>query len=841
MVLMAGILLTLAITAFVWSDARKDYRERFDYDAVMSVESIVKYLDSQLQDIDSLKRFIEGKGSIDSATFSTFVKPILERKGIQAISWIAVVPANRRAPLEAASRYQGMAVFRITERAAGGAIVPAAKREVYYPVYYIEPLQGNEAAVGFDLGSTPKRLETLRTAIKIDRPQATSRIILVQEKERQFGFLVLVPVHLSGIHSGFISGVYRVDDMLKNAIGGLRVKCLDTVLTDLSGIPEERSLATWNLECGKNRALTLESPFFPQRTSEHPIEFAGRNWSVTVTATPQYRHKNASLAFLAVVPVGLLATLLMALYLGRVLSRQNRSLEIGRSHLNTLINTIPDLVWLKDAGGAYLSCNHRFEQFFGALESEIVGRTDYDFVDKELADSYRDHDRKAIEAGGSSVNEEWITFARDGHRELVETIKLPMYDCDGMLIGVLGVSRNITERKQMEKNLREAKVAADSANRAKSQFLANMSHEIRTPLNGILGMSQLLGMTELTQEQQEYVAALQLSGKNLLSLISDILDLSKIEAGKTALEWSEFSLRQCLNDVFMMQKPAAFEKRLALDMDIAKDIPFLLVSDQLRIKQILHNLLGNAVKFTREGNVTVTAQLLERYDSAVLIQITICDTGIGIAPENRDNIFKPFTQEDGSISRKYGGTGLGLTISRRLTELLGGTISVESTPGAGSCFTVTLPFAIGSETAISLMVPDKPMISWEGPPLRILFVEDDPINITFGTSLLRKLGHEFIAVENGRECLAALEQQGRFDLVLMDINMPFINGEEALCEIRKRELDSSLHQSVIALTAYSMRENKEQFLQAGFDGYVSKPLTASELIVEMKRVLGTVN
>jgi CheY-like chemotaxis protein len=236
------------------------------------------------------------------------------------------------------------------------------------------------------------------------------------------------------------------------------------------------------------------------------------------------------------------------------------------------------------------------------------------------------------------------------------------------------------------------------------------------------------------------------------------------------------------------------------------------------------------------GGITISTQLLERLDSSVLIQIAIRDTGIGIAPEALDNIFKPFTQEDGSTTRKYGGTGLGLTISRRLAELMGGNISVESLPDVGSCFTLTLPFSVGREnTSISQVVPQKETVGWDGPPLRILLVEDDPINITLGVSLLSKLGHDFIAVKNGRECIAALEH-GTFDIVLMDIQMPVMNGEEALREIRRKEQGTSIHQPVIALTAYSMRGDKERFLEEGFDGYVSKPLTTRMLMSEMKRV-----
>lgn len=411
----------------------------------------------------------------------------------------------------------------------------------------------------------------------------------------------------------------------------------------------------------------------------------------------------------------------------------------------------------------------------------------------------------------------------------------PVFDENGEYAASIHISHDITELKEHETELDNARKEADAANRAKSVFLANMSHEIRTPMNGIVGMVELLKLTDITDEQQEYLQNITLSADNLLSIINDILDLSKIEAGKIELEYADFSLKRCISSTLGMVTSRILEKGLNYQVKLADQLPLLVNGDQLRVKQILLNLLSNAVKFTEQGCITVTADIKERYDHTVLIDIAVSDTGIGMPENVLEKIFTPFVQAEISTTRKYGGTGLGLTICRQLSELMGGGISVESSEGTGSTFHLTIPFDISSTRTIDMAEVSTEEDIAEGPSLRILLAEDNEINEKFSRSLLTKMGHTVMVASNGMKAIE-LWEQNTFDLILMDIHMPELGGDEATAIIRQKEQEIGQHIPIIAVTAYALKGDKERFLQHGFDGYLAKPFRKESLKEELDKV-----
>jgi signal transduction histidine kinase/ActR/RegA family two-component response regulator len=395
---------------------------------------------------------------------------------------------------------------------------------------------------------------------------------------------------------------------------------------------------------------------------------------------------------------------------------------------------------------------------------------------------------------------------------------------------LLGVNRDLTE----------ARDRAEAASRAKSEFLANMSHELRTPMNGVLGMTELVLLTPLSADQRDSVTTAYNSAASLLDLLNDILDFSKIEAGKLELDASPFELRPLLDSTAAVVRLTAERKGLRLVVDVDPQVPASLIGDAGRLRQVLVNLLGNAVKFTEQGDVQLSVDTAGRSGDRVALRLGVRDTGIGIAADKQDRIFGAFIQADGSTTRKFGGTGLGLAISNRLVALMGGHIEVESTPGTGSLFHFTVELGVHAGVLHDEDAPaasaSRAAAATSRTGLHVLLAEDNKVNQRVAQRFLERLGHQVTVANDGREAVECWRQQP-FDLVLMDVQMPEMDGFEAVAAIREAESALGTRTPVIALTAHAMSGDRERCLAAGMDGYLTKPVKLAQLVAAIDGVL----
>ncbi len=512
-----------------------------------------------------------------------------------------------------------------------------------------------------------------------------------------------------------------------------------------------------------------------------------------------------------------------------VTARKNAetALEHERYLLRALMDNLPHNIYFKDADSRFLRINRAMADYFGLADpSDALGKKDTDFFAQEHAQQATEDEKQIMRSGRPMLDKEEKETWPDGHVTWASTAKLPLFDEQGRIVGTFGISRDITARKRASEELRKAKEAAEDANRAKSDFLANMSHEIRTPMNAIIGMTELVLDTQLTAPQRDYLTMVHESGESLLSVINDILDLSKIEAGKLDLESAAFYLRERLGDTMKSLGLRAHAKGLELVCQIPPDVPDRLLGDLGRLRQIIVNLVGNAIKFTDAGEVVLDVQVQTRSDNEAVLHFAVRDTGIGIPEEKRDTIFDAFEQVDSSTTRRHGGTGLGLAISSRLAQMMGGSIWVESGIGPGSVFHFTVRVGLADQTAHVL--PPSPTVVHD---TRVLVVDDNATNRRILDQMLRNWGMKPTTVPGGRDALDALRQArdsgDAYQLVLSDANMPEMDGFLLAEEIKK---DSHLdHTIIMMLTSGGRSGDVTRCEQLGIASYLLKPIKQSEL------------
>lgn len=507
--------------------------------------------------------------------------------------------------------------------------------------------------------------------------------------------------------------------------------------------------------------------------------------------------------------------------------------------VRALIDCAMDGIFTMDRHGTLLSINPSMSRIFGCDLTHMKSHTIFDLVDSDSANKLKDlmNNLTKLETPHQGLKCELTGIICEGANFPIELSLNSMSINDNYMY--VAIVRDVSDWKAIREELTLAKLQAESANRAKSEFLANMSHEVRTPINGIIGMTDLVLQSELDEEQQEYLETVKDSAKTLLSIVNDILDFSKIEAGKLVLDSRSFDLRKEL--AFLMRDMARRSKQKGVDFSfsVSDDVPRTLVGDSLRLRQILINLVSNAVKFTIEGAIIVDVCLISTTGNRVLLRISVSDTGIGITEDQKKHIFNAFTQGDASITRRYGGSGLGLVICSNLVRMMGGTLEFESVHGRGTLFTASIPFqtelrALSSD--FSLAGTEKPEAeiynesSCPDRDISILLVEDNLINRRLAQAILVRSGYKVISVASGQEAIQAVKN-GEFGLILMDIQMPDMDGLTATHLIYSYQ--KSQHQKLtptVAVTAHAMVGDEKKYRDAGMTDYLSKPYSAPQLL-----------
>jgi PAS domain S-box-containing protein len=526
-------------------------------------------------------------------------------------------------------------------------------------------------------------------------------------------------------------------------------------------------------------------------------------------------------------------------YLWRKLLAAQRSGDSRQSDeralLRTVIDNIPDFIYAKDVNGRFLVANIAVARNLGMTPEQLLGKHDFDLFPEEFAKNFHADEQALIRTGTPLVGREELVIDEAGEQHNLLTSKIPWRDERGRISGLVGIGRDITQGTRLVAEMRAAREAAEAANRSKSEFLANMSHEIRTPINGVLGMAELLQDTQLDHTQRDYARTIHESGKALLTVINDILDFSKIEAGKLDIEQVDIDLRSTIEDVARLIAFQAHRKRLELTLDIDASLPAAVKGDPGRLRQILTNLGGNAVKFTAVGEVAIAVTLVESGAEGTLVRFEVRDTGIGIPPDRIDRLFQPFSQVDASTTRQFGGTGLGLSIVRRLVELMGGQCGVSSVPGSGSTFWFTLPFA-----ATEQVLSQRARLPQALKDRRILVVDDNQTNLKILAAQMERCGVQAVCVSSAATALEALRSavtEGRpYEVALLDHDMPDIDGSQLGRTINADPTLNSVR--LVLLTSSGQPGESSHFSRMGFAGYLLKPVSHGDLVDTLSIVLG---
>jgi PAS domain S-box-containing protein len=832
---LVGALLHMAASRSVEDAARRRFdgiahatQERLD-SAIKSYAGVVRGLAALFQ---------SGAQPVDRARFHRYVEELGMAEhfpAIENVNFAAFVTDGERDAFIAAVRSD-----RSLDPAGypGFTIKPAGRRDSYTVLAYLEPLAPYIEKFGMDIANRAPMADALAQARDTHAIGASGHPLQVARPAPHIALGMRMPVYRGGAvppdlggrraaYMGSVGVAIAVPALVRGALG------------ERADSPV--SLALYAADAGSSAALGLSIGAGDRLLYREgrpaadgggaleqvlPVDYNGSLWKVRFSArrADLYAGVDGYLPWIAF-GGGFLGTLLVySLFL--ILYWSRRCALRQRALLDTVLDNLDALVYMKDRERRFSYVNARTAAVLGRPPGQILGRRDRDLMPPALADQFWTHEKLVFLRGERRASQ--IEYPHpDGSVRQLWCVKVPMI-ADGEVVAVLCVSTDVTELHQL-------KAQADAANQAKSDFLSNMSHEIRTPMNSIIGMSHLALCSVADPRQRGYLEKIHHAGQHLLGIINHILDFSKIEAGRLDLELLDFSLATLMRNVDNQLGESAAAKGLALEFDIAPELAQPLRGDPLRLEQVLLNFTGNAIKFSERGSVRVSARAVRAFGPDTLVRFEVRDEGIGIDPAGLPYLFTPFHQADPSTTRRYGGTGLGLVISKQLAELMGGEVGVESEPGKGSTFWFSARLGQGGHSAQGGTAPAglDPAPTLAG--LALLLVEDNVFSQQVGRELLEVAGARVMVAGDGGEAIGLMRRQ-RFDCVLMDVQMPVMDGLEATRRIRA---DGLLRGAVvIAMTANAGADDRARCMAAGMNEFVTKPIAPELLYATIKRCLG---
>ncbi len=867
LVFVAGLLITVVIFLYLRGVESERVRARFERDTALPSELLKHKLEEALLVTRSLGLFVATSSEMTSERFAAFVKPLMPPDSeIATIAWVPEVPSSRRAEVE---RQMNADIFEI---GANKARIRAQPRNVYYPMRLLEVSRPQETrpVLGFDMGSTPDRLQTLERARDSGQVAGSLPIVLVGNQKP--GFFAVAPVYQLGLPTasvaerraalrGFALVVFQSDRVVRRAFGDSGLQGLNFDLIDPQAPESRRTI--FRQESPRSATRMRLGTGAADLSVNYSYDFGGREWRTVFSPSDAYLRVNDSQGYWLVLPAGLLLSLILVTYLRSSFSQQSRleaqvaertqllkqeTLRVRESgeRYRTLFERAPEALLILDVDEwVWAAANPKASEMTGYPLQTLLKMTPEQLYagtqadGQDLGQSLHSNNERVL--AGEELTFERALVRADGSMVLCEvrTVRLP----DPTRRLIRGSFIDITERRRAQQELAahrerlEELVAertralevvlhqAEAANQAKSTFLANMSHEIRTPMNAIIGLTHLLRRDRPAPGQAERLDKIQFAATHLLSIINDVLDISKIEAGKLELEDTSFHMGAILDHVRSLVAEQAQAKGLVIEVD-GGQVPIWLRGDPTRLRQALLNYSSNAVKFTERGVITLRAVLLADHGKELRVRFEVQDSGIGIAAGKLPSLFQAFEQADTSTTRQYGGTGLGLAITRRLALLMGGEAGAESEPGRGSTFWFTARLRRAEDP----MPPNaRERVGDDGEAelrrlhsgARLLLAEDDAINQEVALALLESAGLVVDVANNGFEAVE-MASATDYDLILMDMQMPLVDGPTATRAIRQEP--GRAHTPILAMTANAYSEDRLICQDAGMNDFVTKPV-----------------